>query len=86
MKLAFDIHGVVDSLPELFSVISKLLVENKHEIHILTGSKWSKKVEDQLEKYGIKYTHHFSITDYHLSIGTPMRYSTPDDPWKDDNQ
>lgn len=83
MKIALDIHGCVDSLPELFSAISELLVDNKHEIHILTGSKWNKKIEDELESYGIKYTHHFSITDYHLSIGTPMRYEDKNNPWID---
>ncbi len=83
MKLAFDIHGVVDSLPKLFSIISTLLVENNNEIHILTGSKWSKKIEDELENFGIKYTHHFSITDYHISINTPMRYADANNPWID---
>lgn len=81
LKIAIDIHGVIDSLPELFSLITELMVGANHEVHVLTGSKWNKEIEDQLESFGIKYTHHFSITDYHLSIGTKMRYSTPNDPW-----
>lgn len=84
MKFGFDIHGVVDSLPEVFSVLTNLLVEAGHEVHILTGSKWSPSIEDDLRKMSIKWTHHFSITDHHISIGTPMRYDpNPDHPWID---
>jgi len=37
MKVGLDIHGVVDVRPEFFSELSKLLVSNGHEVHIITG-------------------------------------------------
>lgn len=90
MKFAFDIHGCIDSMPKLFSFLSNLLVDNGCEVHILTGSIWTDKVEEELKNYGIKYTHHFSITDHHLSIGTKMRYDEgTGNPWintGDENQ
>lgn len=83
-KFGFDIHGVIDALPEVFAVMTQLLVAAGHEVHILTGSKWDQKIEDDLRSWGIHWTHHFSITDYHISINTPMRYDPdPEHPWID---
>lgn len=82
MKFGFDIHGVIDALPKVFSVMTTLLVDNGHEVHIMTGSKWNEDIENQLKSMGVKWTHHFSITDHHISCGTPMRYDpNPDHPW-----
>lgn len=83
MKFAFDVHGVIDSHPEAFSVIIDSLLQCGHEVHILTGRAY-KPAERELKNMGIKYTTLFSITDYHESIGTSVEYEDEDNPWIDD--
>lgn len=68
LKISFDIHGVMDHLPDVFSFLSKIIVENGAELHVITGSPISV-AEKELEKLNITYTHLFSIPDYHISIG-----------------
>lgn len=84
LKFGFDIHGVIDAMPDVFALLSNLLVDAGHEVHILTGSKWNDAIEQNLHDMGLKWTHHFSITDHHISIGTPMKYDpNPEHPWID---
>ena len=88
LKISFDIHGVMDHLPDVFSFLSKIIVENGAELHVITGSPINV-AEKELEKLNITYTHLFSIPDYHISIGTPSdgihpKYNIPvipDDLW-----
>lgn len=71
IKVGADIHGVIDKFPEQFSRWTKELFSHGAEIHIITGQEWDKVVH-VVEAADIKYTHHFSIVDYHKSIGTKM--------------
>lgn len=75
-KLGLDIHGVIDSLPEVFSFLSKAVVDAGGEVHILTGSK-IEQAKEELKKYNITYTHLFSIQDYHEKLGTPTKGTHP---------
>ncbi|EKD27107.1 MAG: hypothetical protein ACD_79C00870G0001 [uncultured bacterium] len=43
-----------------------------YEVHIITGNEWDL-AKIKVERFNISYTHHFSIVDYHRSLGTPMR-------------
>ena len=63
-KLGLDIHGVINALPEFFSFLSEAIIKNGGEVHILTGGSWTKELEDEITKYGIKFTHTFSVYDY----------------------
>jgi len=63
-KISLDIHGVIDSMPELFSFLSESIVNNGGEVHIVTGGRWDEKLEKQLIKLNIKWTHKFSVYDY----------------------
>ena len=83
MKFGFDIHGVLDDLPETFRALNNSLYDSGYEIHILTGSHISNKIKNQLDSLGIKYHHLFSISDYHKSIGTEMWYDDDGQPWLD---
>ena len=65
MKIGLDFHGVIDSSPELFRVLTRLLLyddKEDNQVHIITGL--SKKDADKKKEYkGILYTHFYSITD-----------------------
>lgn len=84
IKIGFDLHGVIDSIPEFFALFTALLVDAGHEVHVITGAKWDEGIEQFLNDNGIKWTHKFSITDFHIEAGTPMRYDpNPQNPWID---
>ena len=69
MKIGIDIHGVITSNPKFFAKFTKMLIDNGHEVHILTGPKF-KKVEKLLIQNKIKYTHFFSIVEEQERLGT----------------
>lgn len=85
MKIGLDIHGVLDSNVHghLFANMSVSLIKDGHEVHIITGEHWTPDTERKLESWGVQYTHHFSIADYHKEIGTPMSYKDPQNPFLD---
>ncbi len=85
MKLGLDIHGVIDTNPILFSKLSKKVIEEGGEIHIITGTMITPLKLEKLKKLGMSWTHLFSISDYHKDIGTPMTFSGKDNPWIDNN-
>jgi hypothetical protein len=64
MKFALDIHGVIDSLPDVFSFLSKAIISNGGEVHLVTGGTWSKALENRVKELGISYTHKFSVYDF----------------------
>jgi hypothetical protein len=69
-RVSLDLHGVISDMPYFFSFLSKTLIDAGCEVHIITGGA----TEDDkklLRDYNIKYTHFFSIVDYHLEMGTP---------------
>lgn len=85
---ALDIHGIVNTHPEFFAAITQSLVKDGWEIHILTGSHIEEcNIKEELEKYGISYTHLFSIADYHRENKTEgMWYDPNGDPWVTDEE
>ena len=64
MKLGLDIHGVVDAMPEFFSFLTDSFIKNGGEVHIITGGRWDIEFEKQLNNFGIKWTHKFSVDDH----------------------
>lgn len=75
IKLGIDVHGVADTAPHLFSVLSRILVENGHEVHILTGAEHTEALEHELRHVlKLSWTHFFSTTTYHKNAGTQITY------------
>lgn len=68
LKIGLDIHGVISKNPEFFRIITKLLVDAGHEVHIITGGSL-KATELELKIYGVHYTHFFSVYDHLISNG-----------------
>lgn len=85
MKIGFDLHGVLDNpkVSPFFSIISRLLIDEGHEIHIITGAEDTPTLRDELRRSGVKWTHIFSITDYHKELGTPIIRDELGRPWMD---
>lgn len=63
-KLGLDVHGVIDGMPEFFSFLTDSFIKNGGEVHIITGGRWDVEFERQLNDFGIKWTHKFSVYDY----------------------
>lgn len=85
IKIGLDIHGVVSSMPEFFAELTNVLVNSGNEVHILTGRTITPEFIEKINGYGIKYTHLFSIVDYHQKQNTPIHWADNDNPWIDDD-
>lgn len=82
-KIAIDIHGVIDTMPEFWSEFTYTLFSAGYEIHVLTGSHIEEKgIKEELDRMNIYYTHLFSISDYHREQGTDM-WGDEENPWMD---
>lgn len=76
MKLGLDVHGVIDSMPEFFSFLTKAIIKSGGEVHVITGGT----TEDDLKfmkENDIQYTHYFSIIDHHKELETPTHGKHP---------
>ena len=84
--LGLDLHGIINTHPKFFAEASQSLVKDGWEIHVLTGSHIKEQgIEEELKRYGIAYTHLFSIADHHKSNKTEgMWYDEKGDPWVSD--
>jgi hypothetical protein len=79
LKMGFDMHGVIDTEPDFFRTLTKLLVDNGHEVHIITGAK-SEQEMAALKRMDIPYTHVFSITEYYEKLDTPISWDEKGEP------
>jgi len=62
-KLGIDVHGVIDAMPEFFAFLTDAFIKNGGEVHVITGGSWTRELQSEIDSYGIKYTHHFSVYD-----------------------
>ena len=83
MKIAVDIHGVINSNPVFFSQFIDLFVENGHEVHILTGRLINERLDEKLNDFGINYTHIFSMAQHLIKKGEDVHWEDDDNPWFD---
>jgi hypothetical protein len=71
-KLSLDLHGVIDALPEFLSFITHAVVNAGGEVHVLTGGTLSPKMEEELRKFGIVWTHLVSVYNHLLETGAEI--------------
>lgn len=64
LKVGLDIHGVIDSYPLKFKLLSTALIDSGSEVHIVTGLKRDAHTDKLLQEAGIQFTHYFSIVTY----------------------
>ena len=88
MKFGFDYHGVLDAHPALYGCLTTALVGAGHEVHIITGHQKTTELTDQLTYprgcIGVKWTHWFSIVDYHIEQAKYKVSFEDDQPWLND--
>lgn len=59
MKLGFDLHGVLDDLPDTIKTLTYLVIKSGGEVHIITGSTTKRAIEE-LEELGLEKGSHFT--------------------------
>ncbi len=64
LKIGLDIHGVIDTFPNRFKLLSSALVKDGAEVHIVTGVKRDDRIEKLLQDANIHFTHYFSIVEH----------------------
>ncbi len=84
LKIGIDLHGVATDSKEMFSILTKTLVAAGHEVHIITGPQVGPRLLDEIKGLDLAYTHIFSITDYHVGIGTRIEWDERGNPFVDD--
>jgi len=83
-KIGIDIHGVITAYPEDFSEIIDRLMNNGHEVHIVTGARLSSRLIKNLLQLNVRWSSMFSIVSYHEAIGTKVTYDNCGRPWMDE--
>ena len=85
MKIGIDVHGMINHDPKFFSDLSHAIVAAGGEIHIMTGSRITEKLEEELINFGMKWTKLFSIADYYTNKpGVEMWEDSEGRPWISD--
>lgn len=64
LKVGLDIHGVIDTFPAKFRQLSSALVKDGAEVHVVTGTKRNRNIDQLLADSGIAFTHYFSIVEH----------------------
>jgi hypothetical protein len=89
LKYGFDLHGVLDTYPEIYAPLTGALIKAGHEVHIITGHQETAELTAQLAfpegRIGIKWTHWFSIVDYHIEQADHKVRFEGDQPWMEDD-
>ena len=84
MKFGIDIHGVADTKRKFFAIFTQRVIEQGHQVHIITGSQRTLKIENELNSYGIRWTHFFSVADKLIAEGCVVHWKDKDNPFFDD--
>ena len=69
MKVAFDVHGVLDSV-EYFRNLSRTHKLAGDEVYIISGQKWDTSVLANLTSLNVSYDRYISIVDWLGDTGT----------------
>lgn len=87
LKVMFDLHGVIESQPEIFKPLMKTMRLAGHKVYVCSGPHLNR-IEDELKALGYLHNHHFdeiiSVADYLVEQGTVFSYDEKGNPWTDD--
>lgn len=85
LKISLDLHGVANetppTCPDFFPTLTKLLVDNGHDVIIMTGSRDSQDLRDELDAMKLSYTQIISVTSYlEAKSDVPLTYDEKGNP------
>lgn len=87
LRIGLDIHGVIQERQPFFKELCSMFVGNGHEVHIITGPT-IEKARRELYEMGfaqhMHFTHLFSITSHHESIGSTITYDNEGNPFMEE--
>lgn len=67
MKVSFDLHGVIDDMPDVMKFIMSAIIDKGGEVHIITGST-TERARQELKSLGFvlntHYTHLIGLPDF----------------------
>ena len=88
MKIGIDLHGVLDTYPEIFKPMLRIFRKAGIDYCIVSGPS-AEKVEQELYKTGYGDEVHsiwiYSVVDYLTIKGVEFDMTDPENPWCDDN-
>lgn len=86
MKLAFDVHGVLDAENPVWREMLRLFKQAGHTCHVMTGMS-AERIVPELEILGIfedDYDELWSITDEAIKAGVDVTFDENGEPWLDE--
>lgn len=72
MKVSFDLHGVLNDLPDVFQFLTEAIIDKGGEVHIITGSTTEKallELEELGFKEGLNFTKVVGLPNYLEDLG-----------------
>ena len=87
MRIAFDVHGTIDTSPEVFKPMMKMFMRSGVDVVIFSGPP-KDQIRNELlmndyEK-GIHYNNIYSVVDFLKAIDIPMEQDENDNWWCDE--
>ena len=75
MKVAFDVHGVLDTF-KYFRDLAKTHFRNGDEVYIISGQLLDEQMKGFLSEHDIPYTHYMSVTGELQDRGVDIDWSS----------
>ena len=87
LKIAFDLHGVLDKYPAYLKPMLRMFWKMDIEVCVVSGPP-EDKIYEELSKAGydsFDFTDVYSVVDFLMDNGVDFNMTDPDNPWCDDN-
>lgn len=68
MIIAFDVHGVLDSMPYMRDIAKETYENFNDKMYLISGSLFDSNMQKLLKSYNIRFDKYFSITQELLSV------------------
>jgi len=83
MRIAFDIHGVLDTYPDELKAMIKMLKRTGQDAVIVSGPK-GEEIWQEMVKLGVSRVPYYSVVDFLEDQGVEFTYDLKDTPWCDE--
>ena len=83
VRIAFDIHGVIDTYPKILKPMISMLKATGQDVVIVSGPK-SDEIWREMVKLGISGVPYYSVVDFLENQGVEFTYDSKSTPWCDE--